>query len=287
MQDEIVARLANALNAQLAAAEARRAEQAPNPDSMDLYFQGLAWLRGRTPDHIAEARRLFERALALDPSNVFGLVGVAGVDITIAISFFSEDRAARLAAAEEALTKALTLAPEYAHAHLLLGILQIHTNRIPQGVRELERALELDRNLAHAHAQIGTGKLFLGQAEETEAHVLEALRLSPHDTLVYVWCTIAGMAKLWLGKEEEAVGWLRRSIETNRNDPMSHFCLAAALARLGWLPEARSEAQARLAMNPAFTIARLRASAPSDNPARMAGGERLVDGLRKAGVPEE
>ena len=44
MQDEIVARLAGALNAQLVAAEARRAEQAPNPDSMDLYFQGLAWL---------------------------------------------------------------------------------------------------------------------------------------------------------------------------------------------------------------------------------------------------
>ena len=43
MQDEIVARLAGALNAQLVAAEARRAEQAPNPDSMDLYFQGLAW----------------------------------------------------------------------------------------------------------------------------------------------------------------------------------------------------------------------------------------------------
>jgi TolB-like protein len=44
MQDEIVARLAGALNAQLVAAEARRAEMAPNPDSMDLYFQGLAWL---------------------------------------------------------------------------------------------------------------------------------------------------------------------------------------------------------------------------------------------------
>jgi hypothetical protein len=43
MQDETVARLANALNAQLVAAEARRAEQAPTPDSMDLYFQGLAW----------------------------------------------------------------------------------------------------------------------------------------------------------------------------------------------------------------------------------------------------
>jgi len=51
MQDEIVARLAGALNAQLVAAEARRAEQAPNPDSMDLYFQGLAWFfKGQTPD---------------------------------------------------------------------------------------------------------------------------------------------------------------------------------------------------------------------------------------------
>ena len=53
MQDEIVARLANALNAQLIAAEARRAERAPNPDSMDLYFQGMAWFnRGMTPEYI-------------------------------------------------------------------------------------------------------------------------------------------------------------------------------------------------------------------------------------------
>ena len=44
MQDEIVARLAGALNTELVAAEARRAEQAPNPDSMDLHFQGLAWV---------------------------------------------------------------------------------------------------------------------------------------------------------------------------------------------------------------------------------------------------
>src|SRR3984957_5069708 len=61
MQDEIVARLASALNAQLAAAEARRSERAPNPDSMDLYFQGLAWLnKGLIPGNVARARGLFE-----------------------------------------------------------------------------------------------------------------------------------------------------------------------------------------------------------------------------------
>ena len=82
MQDEIVARLAGALNAQLVAAEARRAEQAPNPDSMDLYFQGLAWLnKGLTPDNVAQARSFFDRALAADPDNVDALIGSARADL--------------------------------------------------------------------------------------------------------------------------------------------------------------------------------------------------------------
>ena len=82
MQDEIVARLASALNAQLVAAEARRAEQAPNPDSMDLYFQGLAWLnKGPTPDNVAQARSFFDRALAADPDNVDALIGSARADV--------------------------------------------------------------------------------------------------------------------------------------------------------------------------------------------------------------
>ena len=68
MQDEIAARLAGALNGQLAAAEARRAEKAPTPNSMDLYFQGMAWLnRGPTPDNVAQARSFFDRALSMTP----------------------------------------------------------------------------------------------------------------------------------------------------------------------------------------------------------------------------
>ena len=74
MQDEIVARLAGALNTELVAAEARRAEQIPSPNSMDLYFQGLAWFnKGRAPDNVAQARGFFDRALAADPGNVDAL----------------------------------------------------------------------------------------------------------------------------------------------------------------------------------------------------------------------
>ena len=155
MQDEIVSRIANTLNAQLIAAEARRAELAPNPGSMDLYFQGMACAnRGANPEYMAHARSYYERALALDPNNVEVLVGLALSDASIAAWFMTDDRASRLAMAEAALTRVLSLAPDHAMGHYLLGTVQISSNRAAQGIAECELALSLDRNLAAAHGYI-------------------------------------------------------------------------------------------------------------------------------------
>jgi TolB-like protein/Flp pilus assembly protein TadD len=284
MQDEIVAHLANQLGTELVAAEARRSERAPQPDSMDLYFQGLASVnRGLTPEYMAQARGFFERALALDPSNIEALVGTAMVDSLVGGSFFVDDRAARFAAAETTLIKALSLAPNHAIAHYLLGFVQISTNRAGQGIAECERALALDRNLAGAHAEIGLAKYNIGRAEETEAHIREALRLSPRDTSAYAWKAFAGYAKLYL---EEAAAWLHRAIETNRSYSLQHFALACALAHLGQLDDARAAVQAGLALNSTFTLRRFRAGTSSNNPTFLAQRERIYDGMRKAGVPE-
>ncbi len=287
MQDEIVARLANALNAQLIIAEARRAERAPNPDSIDLYFQGMsAYNRGLTPDRLSESRALFERALALEPNNVDAIVGAARTESTFAWSHMSDDRAARLAAAEALALKALSLAPEKAPGHLCLGIVRIYTNRVAQGIAELERALAIDRNLADAHAYIGIAKCFVGRAEETDIHVHEALRLSPRDTFAYLWRTYLGVARVFLGKDEDAVTQLRQAIEINRSFHPTHFYLAVALAGLGRLDEARVAAKEGLSIDPTFTIRRYRADAPSDNPVFLAGRERIYEMMRMVGVPE-
>jgi TolB-like protein/class 3 adenylate cyclase len=289
MQDEIVARLAGALNAELVAAEARRAEQAPTPDSVDFYFQGMAWLhKGQTPDIVAQARGFFDRALAADPGNVDALVGSAFADARTGTLMSVADPTALFAAAEAKLTQALSLVPDHARAHLLLGYVDIFTNRASQGIAECEHALALDRNLAHAHAMIGFGKHFIGRAEETEAHITEALRLSPRDTMAYHWMTYAGIASNMLGHWEQAIPWFRRSIEANRNLPHAHFALAAALAQLGRLEEAHSAVKTSLALDPAFTISRMRANltARSDNPMFRAQLEHVLDGMRKAGVPE-
>ena len=290
MQDEIVARLANALNAQLTAAEARRAEQAPNPDSMDCYFQGLAWFnRGMSPDNLAQARSFFDRALSADADNIDALIRSARVDMIEGVLFFAPDPMVAFAAAEAKLTKALSSVPDHALGHMYLGLVEMWTKRAVEGIAECEHALALDRNLAHAHSSIGFGKIFIGRAEETEAHIAEALRLSPRDTMAYIWMTNGGLAKLHLGSYEQAVAWFRRAIEANRNVPPAYFWLAAALTQLGRLDEAQSAVKAGLALNPAFTISRARAAwtAMSDNPTYLAQLESIFEGLRKAGVLEQ
>jgi TolB-like protein len=287
MQDEIVSRLANALDTQLVTAEARRSQGSLHPDAMDLCFQGMACFhKGLTNEYLTQSRGLYERALALHPGNVEALVGIANADGVAGVAHMTDDRSTRLAAAEATLIKALSIAPQHARAHALLGIIQISTNRAAQGIAKCEQALVLDRNFALAHAFIGNGKNQLGRAAETEAHVNEALRLSPRDTNAGYWMVWVGFAKLQLIADSEAVTWLRRGLETNHNYPLGHFSLAAALALLGSQSEARDAAQAGLALDPAFTIRRYRAAISSDNPIYLAGRERIHEGMRTAGVPE-
>jgi tetratricopeptide (TPR) repeat protein len=142
--------------------------------------------------------------------------------------------------------------------------------------------------LAFAHSLIGTTKIYLGHAEETEADVQKALRISPRDSNTYHWTSHAGRAKFVLGCDEEAVGWYQRSIEANPNFSVVRFLLAGALAQLGRLDEAQAATRAGRALDPNFTIRGYRAvlTGLSAHPSVAAQSERLCDGMRKAGVPE-
>ena len=287
MQDEIVSRLANALDAQFIAVEAQRAERSPNPDAMDLTFQGRAWYnKGPTPECMTKARAFFQRSLALDPESIGAMLGLAMVDATVGAADMTDDRLARFEAAEASLTRVLALAPNDATAHRYLGLVLMLTGRPVQGIAECERTLAIDRNSAGAHGIIGYAKYLVGRGAETEGHINEALRLSPLDTVAHIWMLWTGLAKSQLNAGIEAVAWMRRGLELNRNFSVAYFHLAAELALLGELDQARAAAQTGLAVDPGFTIRRFRAGTATDDPVYVAGRERSYEGLRIAGVPE-
>jgi TolB-like protein/Tfp pilus assembly protein PilF len=286
LEDDIVASLASRLGAELITNEARRAERTPNPDSMDLYFQGISWFnKGRSAENMVQARSFFERALALDPGNLDALLGTAAVDQQVAAGYETDDRPVRFAAVEATLNKVLSQSPNNAWAHYWMCRVEVQTKRGAQGIAECERALALNPNLASAHG-IGLAKIFDGHPEETESHEREALRVSPHDTEAGVWVEYIALAKLYLGAYEEALDLFRRAKDLDPNFATGRLNMATVLVELGRLDEARAEVQAGLALNPGFTIRRYRAGAQSDNPVFLKRRERNIEDMRKAGVPE-
>ncbi len=177
MQDEIVARIANTLKSEIASAEARRTARSANPNALDLWLRGFDWIQrgGGRPECLANARDCFARALKIDPDNVDAMTGLVLADTIAAATYAFDDRPERVTAAEATILRALSLAPQHAMAHFCFGQVLTLTRRPERAIVEFNEALALDRNLAVAHAQIGSVKIALGRAEETEAHV----RLDP------------------------------------------------------------------------------------------------------------
>jgi len=133
---------------------------------------------------------------------------------------------------------------------------------------------------------MGLAYVYAGRADEAEALVSEAVRLSPRDPLMYMWLEHVGEAKACIGEFEQALPWVRKAIDANRNFPWARFLLASCLAHLGRIGEARREVEAGLALDPSFTINRYQAVVESDNAVYLAQRERLAAGMRLAGVPE-
>jgi TolB-like protein/class 3 adenylate cyclase/Flp pilus assembly protein TadD len=289
MQDEIVARLGNSLEAELHSAEARKSARKPNPDSMDFYFQGRLWQnRGATNENLQNARQFYETALALDEENVDALSGLAHVEITTIANYLNTaDRIIHLTKAANLASKAVSIAPGHARAHAAWGLALNYSGRAVQGIAKCLRALELDPNTPYAHSAIGLGKIFVGRCEETEGHIMQALRLSPKDPGAAVWVCIVGHTKVHLQKYEEAVSWLERGIEMNPRYSLARFYYAVALVALGRVEEARDEVKIGLSLDPQFSIARFRASASGADPTYLSQRDHIYEGMRRAGVAEQ
>ena len=288
LQVEAVSRLANSLGVELVKAEALRAtrERPKNPDAVDLTMRGLAVLNSNPGKAgFQDAVSLFERALALDPQNVSAMLGLNDALTGRADSYFSDDRAGDLARAEETIDRALTLQPDNSEAHHSKGLFYDATRQWGLAIAEAERAIADDRNNADAYAEAGFDKMYLGHAEDGFAGVETALRLSPRGPGVTWWqfdiCHLHSHLAQW----EQAIEWCNKSVASGNRTQWPYTDLAAAHAWLGHTKEAKEAAAQVLKFNPDFTI-QAWIDHWSDDPTFKAQLERIVEGARKAGIPE-
>jgi TolB-like protein/class 3 adenylate cyclase len=289
LQSDIVSRLANSLGIELVKAEALRAarERPSNPDAVDLVMRGQAVLYSNpSVAAFGEAIALFERALALDPQNLPAMTGLANALAGHAIQTHDAGDAAR---AEKLTDAVLAVQPDNSTAHRTKGlILGSVKHEMRSAIAEAERAIALDSSDADAHAEAGWWKGPLGRSEEGIAGVQAALRLSPRDRDTPFWhfylCALHNYLQHW----EQAIEWCEKSRAGMPDNPFTYVHLAAAYAWAGHGKEAKEAADHVPTLLPGFTVQSYAdlASRTSDDPTFKVQAQRIVEGLRKAGMTE-
>jgi tetratricopeptide (TPR) repeat protein len=216
LQDQVVARLANALGNQLVKAEAARSAHSKNPDSFDLTMQ--AWEIVNTQlfkkTTFADAEKLFAEALKLDSSNPDAIVGEAYINVRAHIyGWVPGPLVDAAASAVDQLTKAIETSPDYAPAHYYKSYALFLMNHYPEALASAQEGARLNPNLALAYFGMGQAEWPLGKCEQAITHVNQALDLSPRDPAVGLWHFNIGNADFCLKRYAAAITEYKYAID--------------------------------------------------------------------------
>ena len=289
LQVAFVSRLANSLGVELVKAEALRAirERPNDPDAVDLSMRGWAEaFRPYSQSSNNAAIGLFERALAIDPHLVPAMVGLPWTLWHRTEQLHSSDPKSDIARAEDWAERAVVADPGNSAAHMAKALVLFAKRQWSQAIAEPDAAIADDPNNAEAHAARSFWKLYLGRAEEGFSGLETALRLSPRDPRVPLWQANVCYLHNYLAQWEQAIEWCEKAVASAPENLFAWVHLAAANAWAGHDKQAR-EALAQLQkVYPSYTVQSYAGTHYSDNLTFNAQRARILEGLRKAGLPE-
>jgi Flp pilus assembly protein TadD len=250
--------------------------------------QALASINQTTRERFGAAQSILEKALTEDPDNVDLAVALASLQMRgIQMVWFSPNEAVAVEAkASATLKQALRSKPNS------IPVLEAYcrflsvTNHFVESLVTCAKALSFDPWNGAALYLIGLGQIYVGRFDDALATFRQADRYDTPPASRWTWLLGAGWANLLMGRGEEAVPWLQRSIAITPASGRSHMLLAAGYQRSGRFEEARTAMQEGLRLRPGTTA--LNVSPPSENASSvfLEASPRVVQTMVDAGLPE-
>jgi adenylate cyclase len=286
LQDEVTLAVVSAiepklLQTEIAMAVRRRPE---NLTAYDLFLRAVQQFNLTTREGLAEALRLAGRALELDPRFGF-LAALAGAchQLNVTLGYATDPQSERK---EAVRLLRLALSVDDGDPDTLAWAASVSAFMIGDSESEIEiadRAVALNPSSFNAWRARGWVYQVAGLPEEAVRSFERAIRMSPIDPLLHRALVGIGYALIELRRFDEAIVAGKKSQHQNPSYSAAYRCLASAFALLGHEAEASEATERLLETDPAFTISAWIARAPGYG---RSGFKVLIEGLRKAGLPE-
>jgi adenylate cyclase len=284
LQDQVVARLANGLGYELVKTEAEKDARSKSPDAVDLAMRGWAVVweeqqQQRTKENNNAAQALFEQSLKIDPNETDALAGDAltyFLEYTRGWATTGTDYEAKILGQAD---RAITLAPDNVWAYNVKSLYFTSSQRANEGLSAADAGLAINPDAPPLYRARGTALLVLGRYEQAISDVQQAMRLSPRDPTIGLWLVTLGDAELGLGHFDAAIDKYHKAIDAGWRAYHPYRGLAAAYALDGKMEEAKTALAEARSLTPQLTAKWLQTHSQSI--------PRLLEGLRKAGLPEE
>ncbi|THD77905.1 MAG: tetratricopeptide repeat protein [Phenylobacterium sp.] len=278
LQDEITAQVVAAIEPAMQQSEAVSAarKNLGDLDALDCFQRGMWHLNKVSEEGCQVAIDFFRQAIELDPDLALGHIGLARALYGRAVYGWSPRARDDLRASADAAQAAIRLDPRDAYAHFAASGAALYLGQHQEALLEARKTVALNPNLGFAHFRLGQVLVYAGRSAEAIEPIERSLRNSPYDPQLGAMLFLLAAAHYHTGHYEEA----ERAAENAfaRHDARGAAVLAASLARLGRIEEARNAFPSHLQP----TIALLRGQMTTY--ARPADREDLLDGLRLAGI---
>jgi adenylate cyclase len=280
VQDELTRKIVQMLEVTLTGSEATRphVRGKVSPEAYDYLMRARSSLLAFNAVAVVEAKAMLERALAIDERLAPAYAVLALALGTEYVNAWNGRTAADLDQALAFARKACEVDALEPLAHHAMAVTLMWLRRLDEAEAEARRAIALDPNSSASHGALGNILHYTGRHEQALESLELALRLDPQFN---VWMHSIGRTEFALGRYEQAEATFKRRLVYMPTSDVTRAYLASLYGHTGRPAEARRVWDELMVINPRYTIEHTMRVMPYTDPAPV---ERLVDGLRKAGL---